>query len=73
MRRFERNSCKALFLLCLAMLWLCLLSFQAAADPTDRIHDFTITVDVNEDASLNMTYHIEWEVLDESIMKASPL
>ena len=37
------------------------------ADATDEIRDFTITVDVNEDASLNMNYHIEWEVLDDSI------
>ena len=37
------------------------------ADATDEIQDFTITVDVNEDASLNMTYHIDWEVLDDSI------
>ena len=34
-----------------------------AASPTDEILNFTITVDVNEDASLEMTYHIEWKVL----------
>ena len=39
------------------------------AEATDRIKDFTITVDVNEDASLLMTYHIDWEVLDDSIGK----
>ena len=39
----------------------------AYADATDEILDFTITVDVNEDASLNMVYHIEWLVLDDSI------
>lgn len=37
------------------------------AAATDEILNFTITVDVNEDASLNMTYHIEWKVLDDSI------
>lgn len=36
-----------------------------ASYPTDEIIDFTITVDVNEDASLNMKYHIEWKVLDD--------
>ena len=37
------------------------------AQPTDEILDFTITVDVNDDATLNMLYHIEWKVLDDSI------
>ncbi|MBO4762623.1 MAG: lipoprotein, partial [Lachnospiraceae bacterium] len=36
------------------------------AQPTDEILDFTITVDVNDDATLNMLYHIEWKVLDDS-------
>ena len=37
------------------------------ADPTDEILNFTITVDVNADASLSMNYYIEWKVLDDSI------
>ena len=36
-----------------------------AADVTDEIEHFTITVDVQEDASLQMTYHIDWKVLDD--------
>ena len=36
-----------------------------AADPTDEIEQFLITVDVQEDASLLMTYHIDWKVLDD--------
>ena len=40
-------------------------SFRAFADATDAIRNFTVTVDVNEDASLEMLYHIEWEVLDD--------
>ena len=39
----------------------------AEAKATDEILDYTITVDVNQDASLNMLYHIEWKVLDDSI------
>ncbi|MBO4266633.1 MAG: zinc ribbon domain-containing protein [Lachnospiraceae bacterium] len=31
---------------------------------TDRIENYTITVDVNDDATLNLTYHIDWQVLD---------
>lgn len=37
------------------------------AKPTDEILNYTITVDVNDDATLNMLYHIEWKVLDDSI------
>ena len=36
-----------------------------AATPTDEIEHFLITVDVQEDASLQMTYHIDWKVLDD--------
>lgn len=38
-----------------------------AAEATDEILNFTITVDVNEDATLNMRYHIEWKVLDDVV------
>lgn len=34
------------------------------AKATDEILDYEITVDVNEDATLNLYYHIDWEVLD---------
>ena len=36
-----------------------------ADSPTDEIEHFLITVDVQEDASLQMTYHIDWKVLDD--------
>ena len=36
-----------------------------AEEPTDEIEHFVITVDVQEDASLQMTYHIDWRVLDD--------
>lgn len=35
-----------------------------ADDITDEIVNFTITADVNEDATVNMLYHIEWKVLE---------
>lgn len=36
-----------------------------AYGPTDEILDYEITADVNEDdATVNLTYHIEWKVLD---------
>ncbi len=37
-----------------------------AAKPLDEILNYEITVDVNEDATLNMHYHIDWKVLDSS-------
>lgn len=37
------------------------------AKPTDEILNYTITVDVNDDATLSMLYHIEWKILDDSI------
>lgn len=44
----------------------CLLAFSnvCMAKDLDVIHDYTITVDPRKDGSLDMTYHIEWEVLD---------
>ena len=50
-----------------ALLCLIMTTAVAFAAPTDEILDFTIKVDVNPDASLEMTYHIDWKVLDDSI------
>ena len=53
-----------LLLLTAALLFTVLFSaVPALAAPTDEIENFTITVDVNNDASLEMTYHIDWKVL----------
>ena len=35
-----------------------------AEDETDEILAYDITVDVNEDATLTINYHIEWKVLE---------
>lgn len=35
-----------------------------ASGATDEIRNFTINVDVNQDATLNITYHLDWEVLE---------
>ena len=37
-----------------------------AAKPLDEILNYEITVDVNDDATLNMHYHIDWKVLDST-------
>ena len=62
----RKITCKPLrtVLLCAAVLAMLFFpAMRAEASPTDEIQDFTIQVDVNEDASLNMTYHVEWKVL----------
>ena len=38
----------------------------ASAVTLDEILKYEITVDVNEDATLNLKYHIEWKVLDST-------
>ena len=57
------KAAKALLLAAVLFIALLLPGAKAQAAPTDEILNFTITVDVNDDASLNMTYHIEWKVL----------
>jgi hypothetical protein len=56
-------------ILSILMAFLVLLPSKAASakNPTDEILDYVITIDVNEDASLNMYYHIEWKVLEDDI------
>ena len=39
---------------------------QAKQGDLDEILDYTITVDVNEDATLHMVYHVDWKVLDST-------
>ena len=65
-------SAKSLVLFLTAVLLVSCLGFFApftmtvrAEEPTDEIEHFEITVDVQEDASLQMTYHIDWRVLDD--------
>ena len=41
-----------------------MLAFPVFAKATDEILDYEITVDVNDDATLNLYYHIDWMVLD---------
>lgn len=50
---------------------LILLCNICSAKDLDFIKDYTITVDPRNDGSLNMNYHIEWEVLDST--SAGPL
>lgn len=35
-----------------------------ASSPTDLIHNYVIMADINDDATVNLYYHLEWEVLE---------
>lgn len=56
-----RNKITAFFFTLLV--GLLLFATPVMAD-TDDILNYTITVDVNDDATLNLNYHIDWKVLD---------
>ena len=49
----------------LLMSVLCM-SFSSKAADLDEILNYVITVDVNDDATLHMVYHIDWKVLDST-------
>ena len=51
--------------LCLLLI-LPMLSLRAQAAELDEILRYTVTVDVNDDATLRMVYHIDWKVLDST-------
>ncbi len=42
------------------------LSLRAYAAPLDEILDYEITADVRDDALVELAYHIEWKVLDDT-------
>ncbi|MBR4580165.1 MAG: hypothetical protein IKO32_02910, partial [Lachnospiraceae bacterium] len=42
------------------------MSFSSKAADLDEILNYVITVDVNDDATLHMVYHIDWKVLDST-------
>lgn len=62
MKKYIRSFMLALVLI----LFLPLFSTEVLAADLDRILDYEITVDVNQDGTLNMLYHIEWKVLDST-------
>lgn len=48
----------------LAALFIVINTSAVSAKPLDEIVDYSVTIDVNEDATLNMIYDISWKVLD---------
>ena len=63
MKYAAKKSVKCLLLTAVLLFSILFSALPAKAAPTDEILNFTIQVDVNDDASLSMTYHIEWKVL----------
>lgn len=67
-RRDTRKGWMNPFLLVLGLmtgvLFILLQSITVQAQDLDVIHDYVITVEPDSDGSLNIIYHIEWEVLD---------
>lgn len=58
------------FLIC-AMVLVCfititLLPVRASTTPLDEIQDYTITVNMRPDGTMDIKYHVEWKVLDDS-------
>lgn len=58
-----------LFLFCFTLVFL--FSSCEKNQPIDEIENYTITISPTEDGNLNMSYHIEWKVLNDK--KEGPL
>ncbi len=55
---------KILFTALITVMIVCAGAPSYASSPTDEILDYEITVDVNDDATINMKYHFDWKVLE---------
>ncbi len=65
MKRRINKTIPVLFIFILVFLLATGVSYvPAAAAPLDEIVDYEIDADINEDATVNLKYHIEWKVLD---------
>ncbi len=65
-RRGKKAVKKKLAVVLLLPALLLLSMVASAAGDLDEILNYTITAEVNEDATVTLTYHIEWKVLDSS-------
>ena len=62
------KSSRIIALVCMLMaLFISFVPIQAhAAGPLDEIQDYTIQVDMRNDGTLDIQYHVVWKVLDDS-------
>ena len=59
------NKKRLSLVICLALLLVFVLGITSAfAAPTDEILNYNITADVNDDATVHLTFHIDWKVLE---------
>ncbi len=65
MKRVYIKGLAALFIFCM-ILCFPFMGMKAKAADLDEILNYTITVEVNQDATLHMNYHVEWKVLDSA-------
>ena len=56
---------KKIFLLLIILLSLVVTGCDDTFTPLDKIHEYKITVDPNNDGTLKMKYYLKWEVLEE--------
>ena len=56
---------KKIIILLFVLLSLSLISCDDIFKPLDKIHKYTITINPNDDGTLNMQYYLKWEVLEE--------
>lgn len=56
---------KKILILLLILLSFALISCEDGFTPLDKIHEYTITVNPNDDGTLDMVYYLKWEVLEE--------
>ena len=61
----KRSVIKLILFLLILFIAFPQLSVEAKA-PLDHIHDYEVQVDMREDGTCDLTYHIEWEVLDST-------
>lgn len=56
---------KKIFLLLIILLSLLVTGCDETFKPLDKIHEYKIIVDPNDDGTLKMNYYLKWEVLEE--------
>ncbi len=63
-KTIEKRISRLLVFFLIVLLSVGILSLNVYADPLDEIVDYEIDAVVNDDATVNLTYHVEWKVLD---------
>ena len=65
MSTWDGEIMKKIFLFLIILLSFVVTGCDETFTPLDKIHEYKITVDPNNDGTLNMKYYLKWEVLEE--------